>query len=124
MDWIRVAVELQYTGNNNARLSQTENRFRPAAVQKLGRNVVVIVQYFVKHIGEPRFGIFLLKVQQLLPDRAFPAVVADMHFIVTADGGIRAHNMTEQAGVGPHMAQQEYVCFWQRYGSDFLNFWE
>ena len=76
-------------------------------VQNSGRDSVFIVQYFVEHVPESRLWCFLLEVQHLLPDKAFPAVVTDMHFIVSADFRIAPQNMTEQAGERAHMAQQE-----------------
>jgi hypothetical protein len=72
---------------------------------------VLVVKYFIEHVDKAGLGLILVKVQELLPDQTLPAMIADVHFVIAADCGVRTHNMAEQAGVGAHMAEQEYMTF-------------
>ena len=56
----------------------------------------------------------VFQVEEFLAPEALPAVVADVHLVVALDVRVAAEDVAEQAGVGPHVAEQEDVAVGQQ----------
>jgi hypothetical protein len=67
------------------------------------------MEQFVEKKSRSRLERVILQIQEFLTPQAFPTVIAYVHLVIALDVRVAAEDVSEQAGIGPHVTEQENI---------------